>query len=528
MRITIRAPQTKGTAASPTKYISERERDEEREGSEHRSLFSAEHDKLSVEESNRVINGKDTLDRNDTLHVVLSLRPDDFEKLGVTDKERSKALVDIIRVGMEEGRDSIKADHLRWVGGIHLNTDNPHAHLVIWREYKNVEHYKQMKLNKLPYRWLPKSEGFGEEKVITLSPFLQKLTDELDKQQERFHERNPNYRESIGLAQHVSRTNDPITEIATPILEVHEPFVRTETFDKEADRYEARPPKIEEVKAKSVADARGQQLIQETKLDALRRQQTSLENHGEHWKFLVEGEKRPQSLYDIEKRITNEAFSQLRKDGITPNQENVSEAKEQATKKYSNLREAVQIQMEGKAEQLQAQIGDYEKRVSVGRESLGDENANVVPKLTKEQAAWVKTEAIREGKVDRLALAMEAEKGRDGFDEEKQQAWVRGQQLLTQARTQGNDQASKQFETSQNKEVVNGKSYASAMREVGYLSEKVGIGRKQINWENIFPSTREENRENWEQAKEVAAGIKAVIEQKAEGFVQTRETLRAR
>lgn len=527
MRVSIRAPQAKSAAMSPTKYISERDRDESREGRQHRDLFSAEHDKLSVEEANRSLNGKDTLSRADTFHLVLSLRPEDFDKMGATDKARTAAFQEVIRKGMEEARESIKADHLRWVAGIHLNTDNPHTHVVIWKEYKNTEHRKQMTLNEMPYRWLPKSEGFGADKVVTPSPFLARLEAELDQQQAAFRERNPDYERSVGFARDVAQTMTPITDSQQPKSEYNEPLMRAERFDSEAERYESSKPKFNIAITKDLAEARGLQLLQETKLDELLRQQASLADHGERWKFRVEGELRPLSLYDIDKRINDEAFAKLRREGIKPNQETVPQAKEEMAQKYAPHKESIQSQLEAKAQQLQGQVTDYEKRVSVGRESLGEGGANVIPKLTQAQADWIKTEAVRSGRVDRLTLALAAERQENGFEEAKQQRWLHGQQLLTQARLQGNENDRHRFENGKNKEVVEGRSYASALREAQYLAHQAKYVdyNGNINLENVIPSVRYAKQERAEAAMDPVTRIGAYLERKAEGLAQTRESL---
>src|SRR5262245_29449389 len=119
-----------------TRYISRRKRDEAREGVEPRKLFSGRDDSLSFHQANRVLgNGSDPR-TDDILHLVISFgKEDDFSQLGVDEESRNQLLRETSRSTMRKVADDLRTDNLHWVAGIHRNTDNPHIHLLIHRDY---------------------------------------------------------------------------------------------------------------------------------------------------------------------------------------------------------------------------------------------------------------------------------------------------------------------------------------------------------------------------------------------------------
>ena len=51
---------------------------------------------------------------------------------------------------MKEMAADLNTDELRWVAGIHRNTDNPHVHLLIHRDYAGRETSRTKRLKTLP------------------------------------------------------------------------------------------------------------------------------------------------------------------------------------------------------------------------------------------------------------------------------------------------------------------------------------------------------------------------------------------
>ena len=90
MRAVVAIKSTGGSGASrATRYISERDRDPEREGAGPRPLFSDSEDSLTYRGADRFLTrGEGTPDKEDLLHIAVSFRNEDYERLGETDAER--------------------------------------------------------------------------------------------------------------------------------------------------------------------------------------------------------------------------------------------------------------------------------------------------------------------------------------------------------------------------------------------------------------------------------------------------------
>jgi hypothetical protein len=141
-----------GSGVSQTaRYISTRERDEKREGHEARKLFSESEERLSYAQANRLLgDGRDPT-TDDVLHLVISFhREEDFNQLGTDEESRLDGVRETTRGTLKEMTDALNAEKLRWVAGIHRNTDNPHIHLLVYRDYIDLQTGRLKRLNTLP------------------------------------------------------------------------------------------------------------------------------------------------------------------------------------------------------------------------------------------------------------------------------------------------------------------------------------------------------------------------------------------
>jgi hypothetical protein len=140
-----------GTGVShAARYISTRDRDEQREGLEARKLFSDGDDKLNYPHANHLLGNGREPKANEVLHVVISLeKEDDFNRLGTDEESKQAGVRETTRDALKEMANFFNADELRWVAGIHRNTDNPHVHLLIHRDYVERETGRQKRLNAL-------------------------------------------------------------------------------------------------------------------------------------------------------------------------------------------------------------------------------------------------------------------------------------------------------------------------------------------------------------------------------------------
>src|ERR1051325_9036524 len=142
-----------GGASRATRYISERDRNPEREGAGPRPLFSEREDTLTYRGADRLLsNGAGTPDKDDLIHIAVSFRKEDYERLGPTDEERKEQLREVAREAMGEMSRELRAKEMRWVAGVHLNTDHPHVHIVISKEIKDHETDKPRRISKIPKR----------------------------------------------------------------------------------------------------------------------------------------------------------------------------------------------------------------------------------------------------------------------------------------------------------------------------------------------------------------------------------------
>ncbi len=184
-----------------TRYVSRRERDEAREGAEPRKLFSEKDDSLSFHLANRVLGDGAAPKTNDILHLVISFeKEDDFNRLGADEESRQHSLRETMRGVMKKTADDLKAENLCWVAGIHRNTDNPHVHLLIHRDYKHRETGRIRQLKTLPKEMRVSWERTDDGKQIINSGSIRKTSEMILDQQIEKAERNsvpPTKTESI-------------------------------------------------------------------------------------------------------------------------------------------------------------------------------------------------------------------------------------------------------------------------------------------------------------------------------------------
>lgn len=151
--------QPGGSATSRvTRYISERDRDEQKEGREPRRLFSDKDDSLSYRQADRVLAGPWTPQKDELLHLAVSFRGEDFAALGADESSRQQRLKETTREAMQEMAEAAGAKKLIWVAGIHRNTAHPHLHLVIQRDYLSRATGELKQLRRLPREMLPGRE----------------------------------------------------------------------------------------------------------------------------------------------------------------------------------------------------------------------------------------------------------------------------------------------------------------------------------------------------------------------------------
>jgi relaxase MobL-like protein len=175
-----------GQASQAARYIAYNDRDESREGKEPRKLFSAKDNSLSFWKAERVLTEGRAPAKDEVLHITISFREENFERLGAGESSRQDALKEVSREAITEITGELRADDMRWVAGIHRNTDHPHIHLLFHRGYLDRETGREKWLTRLPEEMLPHREG-AENSAEKIHPgsFIQAFETALDRAQER-------------------------------------------------------------------------------------------------------------------------------------------------------------------------------------------------------------------------------------------------------------------------------------------------------------------------------------------------------
>src|SRR5262245_32135590 len=188
MRVVVSVKPTPGggQASQTARYIAHSERYEPREGKEPRQLFSAKENSLSFWKAERVLTEGRTPAKDELIHITISFREEDFERLGHDEASRQQALREVSREAIPQIASELRAGDLHWGAGIHRNTNYPHLHLLFHRSYLDRENGHDKWLNRLPEAMLAHraiAENGGEK--IHPGSFSQAFETALDRVQER-------------------------------------------------------------------------------------------------------------------------------------------------------------------------------------------------------------------------------------------------------------------------------------------------------------------------------------------------------
>lgn len=186
MRVVFHIISTGGGAGASrtTRYIAERDRDPTREGSGPRTLFSQDQDGLTYRKADRILEPDEGRpEKDDLIHVWVSFEEEDFQKLGRDEKERQTRLQGVIRDGMKGMAEELKVERLTWVAGIHRNSDNPHAHVVIRKDITDRLTGKDKQLGRIHKSLLPHKQVGSSREVIVPGRIGERFLAALDMQQ---------------------------------------------------------------------------------------------------------------------------------------------------------------------------------------------------------------------------------------------------------------------------------------------------------------------------------------------------------
>ena len=182
MRVIASVQSKRGSSRGLVHYIAHSKIDTTREPEKGRELFNAFADELSVKSANNSIKADILSGRpsNDELHhLVLSFRADNYGAFGRTEKQRRAALKEITRAAMKRLENAVDADRISWAAAVHLNTENPHVHVAIQKEFlaRNLE---TRFMTKIPREALPHFEGREDEKRLTPGILIEAATEKME------------------------------------------------------------------------------------------------------------------------------------------------------------------------------------------------------------------------------------------------------------------------------------------------------------------------------------------------------------
>jgi len=261
-----------------------------------REIFSECADRLEVEKANDFLKNGTNRARpaNEELHhLVISFRAEDYDRLGKDEKECQQALKEITRHTIKRMEESMGADKLAWAAGIHLNTDNPHVHIAIQKEYfdNNLE---KKTVRKIPAELLPHYDKNGEEK--SFAPGI--LIDAAGEKLGRVLSAKENQRQSPEQTFEQRGSENHSADKGT---ENKQNQIKSEMRDDANSNHEI----------KNERDILARVILAKFYLEKVKENSESLENHGDKRRFKIydsiTGRNRKMSLFDLERRAERNA-----------------------------------------------------------------------------------------------------------------------------------------------------------------------------------------------------------------------------
>ena len=204
MRVVVSVQAKRGSSRGLVHYVAHSKLDPEREPQSSREIFNSFADELSVKSANnsmRVGIAKGRPSNEELHHIVLSFRDDDYRKLGADEARRKKALKEITRAAMKSLENAANAERLLWTAAVHRNTDNPHVHVAIQKQYLTKE-IERTALTKIPREALPHYEHRNGEKVLINGYLIDAAAEKMEAviDRERTHDKTLKHPERKALS----------------------------------------------------------------------------------------------------------------------------------------------------------------------------------------------------------------------------------------------------------------------------------------------------------------------------------------
>ena len=138
MIISIKSSASGGSSRGLVHYLAHSKLDKAKEEVESREFFNESENDLGVRQANQNLSktGEKTK-AEELLHIVIAPSKEEIESVGDDVKSKKLALKSIVRETIARLEKEVKAKHLKWIAVLHFNTDNPHAHLALQKEFIN-------------------------------------------------------------------------------------------------------------------------------------------------------------------------------------------------------------------------------------------------------------------------------------------------------------------------------------------------------------------------------------------------------
>lgn len=136
MIISIKSSASGGSSRGLVHYLAHSKLDRTKEEVEKREFFNESENDLDVRLANRHLSLTDEKPKaEELLHIVIAPSKEEIESVGDNLKTRKAALKAIVRETVARLEKEVKAKQLKWIAALHFNTDNPHAHLALQKEF---------------------------------------------------------------------------------------------------------------------------------------------------------------------------------------------------------------------------------------------------------------------------------------------------------------------------------------------------------------------------------------------------------
>lgn len=264
-----------------------------------REIFNEYSDRLTVEKSNEFLKNGVSGKRpsNEELHhLVISLKKEDFDRLGTDEKEKQSSLKQITRHAMKKMEETLRADKLDWAAGVHRNTNNPHVHIAINKTYfdKNLE---KKTLGKIPVELLPHYKKSGKDKTFQKGILIEAAA---SKMSEIILEKERS--QIILISQTTEKKNTSI-------------YKTQDNTQKEIEKNQMINQQTN-AETENERNILARAILAKFYLEKTRENLESIENHGDKRRFKIYDEitakKRKISLFDLERRAEKTAHRRIK------------------------------------------------------------------------------------------------------------------------------------------------------------------------------------------------------------------------